>query len=99
MGNARPVIAAHASRLRELHDAVHRCFREQPHGPAHRAACAEFHARYDALAFPGGLRDGLRRLKELDAGAVEAAIQFLEEDPWFYRSGYVKEEIAGRLKH
>jgi hypothetical protein len=95
----RGLITANAARLRELHDELHRAFREHPHGPAHQAACHAFRSNYDQLAFPGGLEAGLVRLKALEPDAVEIAIRFLEADPWFFRSGYIKEEIIRRLKH
>jgi hypothetical protein len=34
--------------------------------------------------------DVLDRLRDGDAGAVEEAIEYLEADPWTYRSGYAK---------
>lgn len=40
----------------------------------------------------------MRRLKRLEPEAVEAAIQFLEAGPWFFRSGYITKEIVRRLK-
>ena len=95
----RGLISQNAARIRSLDDEVHRTFREQPHGPAHHAACAAFHGSYDELAFPGGLKDGLSRLKQLEPQAVQTAVQFLEVDPWFFRSGYIKQEIIRRLKH
>jgi hypothetical protein len=99
MANYRPMIAEHAARLRAMHAEIHRTFRLRPHGPDHHTACGAFHAGYDALAWPGGLRSGLGKLGRLEPEAVEVAVQFLEEDPWFYRSGYVKEEVVRRLKH
>jgi hypothetical protein len=34
----------------------------------------------------------------LDSAEIETAISFLEADPYFFRSGYMKEEMWGRLK-
>lgn len=96
--DVRSTVFENAARLRALHGEVKRAYREAPHGPAHTAACAAFHASYDALAFPGGLDRAMRRLKRLEPEAVEAAIQFLEAGPWFFRSGYITEEIVRRLK-
>lgn len=93
------MINSNASRLQELYARIHATFREKPHSPAHHAACEEFRTHYDALAFPGGLRLELERLKRLDLEMIEPAVQFLEEDPWYQRSGYIKEEMLRRLKH
>jgi hypothetical protein len=97
--NMPSIITENAARLRELHHEIHRTFRLGPHGPDHHAACRRFHESYDALAFPGGLTLGLDRLKRLERLTVEMAVRFLEEDPWFHRSGYIKEVIVRRLKH
>jgi hypothetical protein len=85
-------IAENARRLRELYSCTH-C-----DGPEYHAACAAFHAQYDSLAFPGGLADGLRKLRACDRSTVETVIDFLEEDPRFFRSGYIKETMLRRLK-
>jgi hypothetical protein len=54
-----------------------------------------------AAAYPDGFWDTLgRRMELLDRGepaAVEMAVLFLEADPWFFRSGYVKERLLRRL--
>jgi hypothetical protein len=34
-----------------------------------------------------------------ETGAIEAAISYLEEDPWIFRSGYGKATLLRRLKH
>lgn len=94
----RTQISENAARLRALYADIARTFAEQRHGAAHTAACAAFHRAYDGLAFPGGLEHFRRRLRKLDPVAVEEAIEFLEADPWFNCSGYVKEEIVRRLK-
>jgi hypothetical protein len=99
MADTPSIITENAARLRELHDEIHRTYRLGPHGPDHHAACRRFHGSYDALAFPGGLTLGLDRLKRLDPLTVEMAVRFLEEDPWFHRSGYIKEVIVMRLKN
>ncbi len=56
------------------------------------------HASYDRLAFPGGLERQLELLKAQDTEAIEMAVRFLEADPWFFRSGYIKAELLGRLR-
>jgi hypothetical protein len=63
----------------------------------HRAT-EEFHAAYDRLAFPGGLKEGLERLKRHDPSAIELAVTYLEANPYHFRSGYNKEKIAQFLK-
>ncbi len=65
---------------------------------AWEAACREFHARYDALAFPGGYSDALVRIASGDGAAIEAALCFLELRPRFFRSGYMYKDILRKTK-
>ena len=58
----------------------------------------ELRDNYDDLSFPGGLKKGLDALDKLDPRAIENAICFLEINPYFHRSGYIKEEILTKLK-
>jgi len=64
-----------------------------------KSACDEFHEKYDRLAFPGGLEKGLQALDRSKSNAIEAAVQFLEVNPYFFRSGYIKEKILTKLKN
>lgn len=89
---------SNAARICELSARIRHAWSENPHGSEHHAACEEFHRNYDSLAFPGGLRVGLERLAERDPQIVELVIQFLEFDPRFFRSGYIKEKFLRRLK-
>lgn len=98
MSQFRSVILENAAKLRALHDEMIVAWREQPHGPRHHAAATAFHTNYDAFAFPGGLDAGLEALRNQDPVAIENAIRFLEADPLFDRSGYIKEKLIGRLK-
>jgi len=54
---------------------------------------------FDQLAFPGGLAKRLQELSQQNPEAVEDSICFLEVDPSFFRSGYIKEKILHRLRH
>lgn len=55
---------------------------------AFNTARAEFYEPYDPLG---------RRIREGDRAAMDAAVGFLEADPWCFRSGYVKEELMSAL--
>src|SRR5215510_12924186 len=90
-----------AHTLRELMKAIKVSFvnreRDEDHYELWTLACQQFHSSYDQLAFPGGLEHQLNSLKQEDAQAVEMAVRFLEADPWFFRSGYIKEELLRSL--
>ena len=51
------------------------------------------------LLYPPSFSDDLTRLRGGDPAAVEAAIRFLEADPYAFGTGYAKEEILRRLRH
>lgn len=50
-------------------------------------------------AYPPDFWEYYELLKNGDARGVEMAIEFLEADPWFFRSGYIKANLARFLKH
>ena len=61
-------------------------------------ACFQFHSRYDSLAFPGGYGLALERIASNEKSALEAAICFLECRPYFFRSGYMYQDILRKIK-
>jgi len=61
-------------------------------------AISQYFQRYDQLAFPGGLERGLALLTAGDATVIESAVTFLEVDPLFHRSGYIKADLLRHLK-
>jgi len=94
-------IRRNAERLRELNARINAtfsdCDRNERAGSAWREACAEFHRSFESLAYPGGFGP-YDALAKGDQNAVEAAVTFLEADPWFFRSGYMKEYLWKHLK-
>jgi len=76
---------------------VHRDL-DETHFLLWKEACHRFHTSYDSLAFPGGLDRERQLLRARDPQAVEMAVRFLESDPWFFRSGYIKEELLEHLR-
>ena len=86
--------------INELTDRIHATFklrdRDEVHYQRWRTACAEFHRRYETLAFAAcyELDGGLRQCAE---SAIEASIAFLLADPYYFRSGYIKEYIWRHL--
>jgi hypothetical protein len=55
---------------------------------------------WDALAsaYPPGFWEHVELLKRGDVRGLESVIRFLEADPWFFRSGYTKEELIRYIK-
>lgn len=60
-----------------LHSRIHETVRHRDENPKKRLeckqACAEFHARYANLAFPGGYVGALERITSGDPNTMEAA--------------------------
>lgn len=67
-----------------------------PSVAAWKAAIATFHAAF-GRAFPPGFRDAYEAMRAGDPTAAEAAIAFLEADPLFFRSGYMKTKLIAAL--
>lgn len=92
----KELIAHNAKILTRLHEAIDDSFpkrnRSDSHFAAWQRACEEFHAQYWTLFYPGG-QDCLMGLQQCDRKSVQTAINFLEVDPYYFRSGYTKEYI------
>lgn len=82
---------------RRVHETVNSRDRSVADRQAWIDACRQFHERFDQLAFPGGASQWGAFLAGKSRG-IDAAIAFLDVDPWFLRSGYTKEIIWHRLK-
>lgn len=61
------------------------------------AAVSRFRASIDA-AYPHEFWDDYDRLRRNDWSGLESAIRFLEADPFFFRSGYVKARLLRLVK-
>ncbi|WP_337267481.1 hypothetical protein [Oryzifoliimicrobium ureilyticus] len=66
-------------------------------GPATRGKSEHFFKAIEA-AYPADFDRDYNLLKKGDARGAEMAIAFLEADPWFFRSGYMKQRLAHFLK-
>lgn len=98
----RQLISTNAEEIRRLHGRVHETLRGRGRSAEEterwKIACSEFHARYDALAFPGGYATAKQRLAAGDAYAIEAALCFVELRPYFFRSGYMYRALLPKLR-
>ena len=92
-------------------DAVIEAQRALKAAAAHRAARPQDPARIESLkvaihgfdaalerAYPQGFWEAYPRLTSGDPDSIEVAIAFLEDDPWFFRTGYVKGGLIRALK-
>ncbi len=95
------IIQHNAARLRAVHGRIGETFaRRAESDEAWRAwqeACAEYRARYDELAFPGGLAAGLEKIRQSDGATCEMALRYLEEPPYCNRSQYVMVDLKRTL--
>jgi hypothetical protein len=92
-----------AAEIVRLHNRIHETLKERSTSDAGRSAwqraCAEFHARYSQLAFPGGYGEALEKFRARDTSVVEPALCFLELRPYFFRSGYMFNTLLRRMRH
>jgi hypothetical protein len=101
---AKEMILRNAKGIVHLHSRIRETFTLRSQSAEARRkweqACAEFHARYDGLAFPGGYQGGgaLNRISNGDPEAMEAAVCFLEVHPYIFRSGYMVKDILRRCR-
>ena len=96
------LIEANAAEIKRLHALVHETARRRNDSPqartAWQSACAEFHRRYDALAFPGGYAATLSGLVLGNQQVIDATLSFLEVRPYFFRSGYMRKVLLRKIK-
>ncbi len=87
-----------AARL--AHEAVQMAFkaRVRERDPDHYAALLKIFHAATAAALPSSKPNFMQGLAEGATQHVEAAICFLEADPWFFRSGYEKQALIRHLK-
>ncbi|CAN5128409.1 hypothetical protein BH09DEP1_BH09DEP1_6430 [soil metagenome] len=93
------LILENAAKIQKLYDAVESTAKNKKTAPKPwQKATEAFHKAYDILAFPGGLEHSLPLLKKQDPQSIQSAIEFLQADPYFHRSGSIKEKVASALK-
>lgn len=89
-------ILENSAELRRLNERINSTAQSRSNSTEEKAqweqACAEFHSRFDRLAFPGG-SEIFNRVRQNDPAALEAAVRFLVADPYHFRSGYLKEYL------
>ena len=94
-------LAANAKIADQLWRAVHETAERRGRSEADRdiwiKACEEFHRTYPDLIFPWGYQRWEAFLAR-DSSELDTAIAFLEVDPRFFRSGYLKQIIWDKLK-
>ena len=97
MREFRSMIESEAEEIDRLHRNVHATYEERRKNlKAWKEACSAFHAYVSEI---DPLIDRVYEESELsDQELIEFAITFLELNPMFFRSGYIKEEILRKLK-
>ena len=101
MALSRSHITDAASREKTLHERINQTFRRRGEGKkeyeAWSRACEEWRSHSSPLDVFWS--DGfIKKLRKGDREAVEASILFLEVDPFYHRSGYLKEKLIRCLR-
>ena len=99
-GSIRDVLRARGQEAESARRAIREAWSHRDESPEALQrwldSIAEFRAAVDR-AWPSGFWAAFERLPSGDPAAIESATLFLEADPWFFRSGYVKAELIRRL--
>lgn len=94
------LIRDEAAKLQRLHAAVHETFVHRDRDARSRQvwsdACEAFHTHVSAI--DGYLDRACDERRYVDRQVIEFSTCFLEVDPWFFRSGFLKQELLTRLK-
>lgn len=94
-------IQKNAELIRRLHSKIDETFevrsKSKEQWKEWEQACSEFHSRYDQLAFPGGLEQGIERIKEGHLPTIQTALTYLENTPYCFRSQYVAKDLKRAL--
>jgi hypothetical protein len=100
MSALRDLIEAEAKHVRSLHEAVHSTYKARKASPAAmeawRQACDRFR-RYQSPVI-GQIERVYKEGLAHDRSLRDFAITFLQVEPMYFRSGYVKAELLHRLK-
>jgi hypothetical protein len=98
----KATIQRNADEIVRLHERVHETVQRRDVNAEGREAwvraCAEFHEKFDRLAFPGGYQDAAQRILAGDPYTIEAALCFFEIRPYFFRSGYMYGALLRKTK-
>src|SRR5205807_7166508 len=96
------VFEANAAELRRMKEAAEAAWLRRGEGDLQlkvwREALERFHSAYGELAFPGGIEKAFLLLVKNDPEGIEMAVRFLEADPWYFRSGYIKADVLRLLR-
>lgn len=93
------LIKENADKINQNYKKINETFSKKTSNPeAWEKACEIFHSTYNALAFPGGITQELSLLKDQKPEAIDAALIYLEADPVFHGSGYIKQGLLKLLK-
>ena len=97
MHDFKRLIEAETKAINQLHNNVHETFKNRDSNRSSwEKACKEFHSYRSTLGeFVSKVYD---EKDPKDESIIEFMISFLELDPDYFRSGYIKEEILKKIK-
>lgn len=97
MQDFRNLFQQEEKEIARLHARVHETFNQKNRAPEKwKLACKEFHSYMSAI--DEYIDYAYREIQYTDPALLEFAISFLEVDPFFFRSGYIKAELLRKLK-